>query len=234
MRWITGCLLVTSIVLAQPEASKLDASLLAAAGEGKAASVRALLKQGANPNAVSAEGSTLTALMLASRGGHTLTVKALLDAGAKVNMKADVASGAAGVNEGVTALMLAAASGNPSTVQALLDRKADFDAKATYRVTADNGETRLGGSRPVLMHAASTPVLKLLAEHGADLRVTGGDGTTLLMHAAEHLDPEAVRYLLSKGLDPRAHNQKGQTALDLAKEAGKTGNAAVLEEALKH
>ena len=61
------------------------------------ASVKALLKQGANPNSKTQEGQTV--LMIAAEKGHLGIVSALIKAKAKVNARA---------NNGDTALMLAA------------------------------------------------------------------------------------------------------------------------------
>jgi ankyrin repeat protein len=63
------------------------------------------------------DGNSLTALMLAARGGLSSVVRLLLDAGAKVDATAAVAVGISGVNDGLTALMEAAASGDAATVQ---------------------------------------------------------------------------------------------------------------------
>jgi ankyrin repeat protein len=228
-RSILSFVLLTTVpwVQAAP-ASKLDAALLSAAEKGDAATVRVLLKRGADANAAKPEGNTLSALMLAARGGHAQVVRLLLENGADVNATASVIVGVAGVNEKVTALMMAAMSGDAPTVKLLLDRKADPNAKAVFTVTDPEGKVQVAGWRPVLMHATNLKVLELLTESGADLSTADRDGNSVLMYAAQHLDSAAVSYLLKKGLDPKARNKNGQTAFDLAKEAGKSDNAALL------
>jgi ankyrin repeat protein len=211
---------------------RLNASLIAASERGNVATVRSLLKSGASPNAANSEGNTLTALMLAARGGHASVVRLLLEAGADANATATVPAGVSSGNEGLTALMQAVASGDITTVELLLTRKADPNAKATYIVTDSQGATNAAGCRPVIMHAVNFAVLRLLAEHGADLHIKDCDGNSVLMFAAEHLDAPAVRYLLSKGLDPQQRNSKGLTALDLAKQAENSRNVEILEKAL--
>jgi ankyrin repeat protein len=62
---------------------KLDDAVVVAADHGNLTEVRSLLKRGASPNGVNSEGSTLTALMSAARGGRANVVRALLEAGAK-------------------------------------------------------------------------------------------------------------------------------------------------------
>ena len=60
----------------------------------------------------------LTSLILVSTEGHTVIVQALLDAGAKVNAKADT---------GMTSLMGAAWEGHTETVKVLLQAGAHAD-----------------------------------------------------------------------------------------------------------
>jgi serine/threonine-protein phosphatase 6 regulatory ankyrin repeat subunit B len=227
---VSTTLVSTIFSLQAASSAALDASLLSEAEAGNLAQVNSLLKRGANANAANSEGNTLTALMLAARGGHSGVVKSLLQAGAKVDAKAAVPVGASGVNEGLTALMQGAASGDEATVKLLIEYKADPNAKSAYKVTDPNGATHVAGSRPTIMNSANFAILRLLVEHGADLQVKDGDGNSLLMYAAEHLDRAAVEYLLSKGLEAGERNSKGLTALDLARLAEKPANVEALEK----
>ena len=234
MRKIARSLLAGATILCLQGApsSPLDARLLAAAEHGNATEARSLLGRGASPNAANTDGNTLTALMLASRGGHSSVVRILLAAGAKVEATAAVAVGASGVNEGLTALMEAAASGDTAAVELLLECKANPNAKSVFKVNRSSG-SRAENFLPLIMNSANLAVLRTLAEHGADLHVKNGDGDSVLMYAAEYLDPPAVQYLLSKGLDPHERNNEGKTALDLAREAGKGGSVEILEKAVR-
>ena len=230
MRGVAGFLVAVSILWTHAAScATLDSSLLTAAQEGNAPKIHSLLSRGANPNAANSDGNTLTALMLAARGGHSNAVRLLLEAGAKVQTTGAIAVGVSGVNEGVTALMEAAASGDPAIVELLLDHHADPNAAAVYEETDSAGATRVAGHRPVIMSAASFTVLRLLVEHGANLHTKDDDGNSVLMFAAEHLDPVGIRYLLAKGADAGERNRKGLPALDIARQAGKVEN----EEALK-
>lgn len=210
-------------------ASTLDRALIAAAQRGNTEHVRQLLAQGANPNAANTDGNTLTALIVASRGGHAGAVELLLKAGAKVDATASIVVGANGATEGITPLMAGAASGDVRTVELLLAHHADPNAASVSNETDDSGAVHVTGHLPVLFQAANFAVLKLLVEHGADVHAKDDNGNTILMHAAEDLDSAAVAYLLSKGCDPDEKNKNGQTAFDLATRAGKTDNAQLLK-----
>jgi ankyrin repeat protein len=58
--------------------------------------------------------------------------------------------------------------------------------------------------------------VKLLVEKGADVNATAEDGSTPLMLAALNEKQDVVDYLLAKGSQPGAKDEKGQTALDYA------------------
>lgn len=52
-------------------------------------------------------------------------------------------------------------------------------------------------------HSASTDVLTMLLDHGADLNATGPKGERVLFHAADARNWQAVLLLLERGADPR-------------------------------
>ena len=75
MRGVAGFLVAVSILWTHAAScATLDSSLLTAAQEGNAPKIHSLLSRGANPNAANSDGNTLTALMLAARGGHSNAV----------------------------------------------------------------------------------------------------------------------------------------------------------------
>jgi ankyrin repeat protein len=116
------------------------------------ATVKQLLKAGANPNAA-ARVDGVTPLSLACIEADPEIVDVLLKAGADVN---------ATLTDGATPLMTASASGNVPVVRALLEHGAAIDAKESH------GQTALmfaaGGNRAA--------VIRLLTEHGADSAIT--------------------------------------------------------------
>src|SRR5512138_2050405 len=93
---------------------------------------------------------------------------------------------------GITPMSLACENGNPDIVRALL--KAGADANQTL----SNGET------PLMMAARTgrVQILDVLLANGASIDAKEKlRGTTALMWAAANANPDAVRYLISKGAD---------------------------------
>lgn len=67
-------------------------------------------------------------------------------------------------------------------------------------------------SGPILTVSRDLEVIKVLVEHGADIRAANVSGSTVLHHFAG-LDVEIVRYLLAKGADIQARDNAGRTPL---------------------
>jgi len=61
------------------------------------------------------------------------------------------------------------------------------------------------------------PAVKFLVEElGADVNVRDHNGYTPLHHAASRGDNDLIKYLVSKGADPKAVSRTGQTTVDMA------------------
>jgi ankyrin repeat protein len=61
------------------------------------------------------------------------------------------------------------------------------------------------------------PAVKFLVEElGADVNARDHNGYTPLHHAASRGDNELIKYLISKGADPKAVSRTGQTTVDMA------------------
>lgn len=172
--------LLGAVVSAQTEPSR-DA-LFAAIRRGSVPDTDRLLKAGASPNIVDADGTP--ALMAATLFGDADLVKLLLDRGADPNR--------AGVG-GTTALTWAVP--HIAKVRLLLDHGANIHAQA------DTGRT-------AFLVAASYPrtveLLRLMLERGADLRARDRASATALDLAVRSADVDVVRFLVERGLDLNA------------------------------
>jgi ankyrin repeat protein len=150
--------------------------LIQASRSGDTPLIDLLLKSGAKATLAHPDGET--ALMAAARTGRLDAVRLLIEANSDVN---------ATTYQQETALMWAAAEGHADVVNALLDAKADPNRKA--RVTTI--EERKHADHPTggftaLMFAVRNgheAVARVLAQRGADLNVTNGDGVTALIVA---------------------------------------------------
>jgi ankyrin repeat protein len=190
---------------------------------------------GAGRGAAPAAGGP-SALMLAVGSNHYELAAHLLDLGADPNASA----------QGWTALHQItwmrkpgqgsngpgpAGSGNMDSlelVRRLAEYGADLNARMTRRAPAGTTALNMIGATPFLMAArtADAPLMRLLAELGADPLLTNEDGTTPLMVAAglgvhspgedpgtEREALEAVKVALALGGDVNAIDKNGDTAM---------------------
>jgi ankyrin repeat protein len=213
-------LLATLLLAAVATAAEADLRLADAARNQDRQAVRLLLKQGADVNARTHDGST--ALLWASHWNDLETADLLIRAGADVNAANDLrttplslactnASAAlvqrllsAGANPntpiatGETPLITCAGSGHVDAVGALIDRGADVNAKETSQ------------HQTALMWAAAerhADVVKTLIAHGADLQARTKRGFTALHFAARAGDQASAQLLLAAGTDINIRSQ---------------------------
>lgn len=210
---------------------KMAQELFLAIDHRDTATVKALLKQGADPN--SRNGLTFTPLYLASASHQPEVMNALLEAGADPNADstygtpltfAAVGGNALGAKvlmgkgvdvnvtrfDGMTVLMMASSTGAPEIVSELLARKADVKAANESGATALMIAARNGNAK----------VADLLIEAGSDVNVTDKEQQTPLMAAAMNGRPEIVQALLKSGANVNARDAKGRTAVILAASYG--------------
>ena len=195
-------------------AAQMERPLVEAARNRDLARVRALLREKTDVNAPSSDGST--ALLWAVHRDDVGIADLLIRAGADANSANDyrvtplsaactnanvvmverlLAAGAnpeTPIGTGETPIMMCSATGSVGAVQALIARGASVNAaEPSLRQTA-------------LMWATAerhTDVVRLLIEHGADVRAATRHGFTALHFAAREGDVEIARMLLAAGVD---------------------------------
>ncbi len=193
--------------------------LMAAASANRVATVKLLLTRGADVNATSSDGAS--ALMAASFGGYRQTADLLLAGGANVNSEDSA---------GRTPIMAAALSGNPDIGQALIAKKANIQAEdkggsTALTYAAANGhlafvqlmlKAGLKKNPDVSMAYAArgcnTGIVRALLDNGAKVTATV-EGSPALSLASAGNCLETAEFLITKGADVNAADDKGMTAM---------------------
>jgi hypothetical protein len=168
--------------------------------------VSQLLERGFDPNTPDPNGQV--GLFLALRAESHKAAEALW--GSK-ELKVDAANG-----HGETPLMMAALRGATVWCERLVGRGAAINRE---------------GWTP-LHYAASGPeprAVALLLERGAHVDAPAPNGNTALMMAARYGPEESVTLLLQREADTRLRNQRGMTAADFARGAGREALALRLD-----
>jgi ankyrin repeat protein len=217
-----------------------DDSLLTAARQGNVASMRALLKEKANPNITEPDGTT--PLHYAVRENNVEAVDLLLAARADAR---------AANRYGVTPLWVACTNGNASIIERLIKAGADpnaanpegetplMTAARTGRVEAVRmllvhgatvDEKEQWRSQTALMWAAAennAAVVNALVEAGADVSTRTPSGFDALLFAVRAGSAEAVEALLHAGADASdVIRPTGPAPRSAAPRPGPPGNAA--------
>lgn len=110
------------------------------------------------------------------------------------------------------ALMMASLKGHADQVRRLIERGAQVNKPGwTPLHYAASNE-----------HPQSVDIVRLLLEHHAYIDAASPNGTTPLMMAARYGLPDLVDLLLEEGADPLLRNEQGLTAIDFARQAGRT------------
>lgn len=214
--------------------------LMSASAKGSAGVVEALLRGGAKVDAADREGRT--ALMAAAEEGREDVVELLLAGGADVQRKD---------KGGNNALQVAIGSNHPAIVKILMAKSPAPDLRALRSAlgNCDAGlvETLLSigvapnagpGENPPLLAAVGTCGNKVLltrrmVEAGARVNDRDPRGKTPLMEAARWSgadSTEVATYLLVRGADPGARDEKGLTPWRIAMLSGHNATAKALEK----
>ncbi len=206
--------------------------------------VQYLLKRGANVNAKNI--SNVTALLLASRLGHTDIVQLLCERGADVKQATFM---------GNTALHAAAREGHLQIVNLLCENGADVNAKGRPDSERDTSKTsmegrsgfleslhtnsplssnRFGRANTELAHLGAgstaiveaaygghTSVVEFLLIRGANMEQSDNNHRhTVLLAAASKGHESTVRFVLNAGASVNASDENNMTALHLAVQNG--------------
>jgi uncharacterized protein len=182
----------------------LDDELLEAAKTSNLEAVTAALEKGANVDARDS-GFGRTALMMASMHSAIPIMRALLDAGARVNLQAVL---------GETALILAASGRGGESIKLLLARSADPNLADREKKTPLMWMVDTQFHRGVDTSGSIAP----LVEAGARINDLDAAGRTVLMWAVTGLDsfdvrPTVLAKLVEHGADVSATDSKGETAM---------------------
>jgi ankyrin repeat protein len=178
--------------------------MIAARQPSGAATVKLLLKQGANPNPSAHPDTASSPLLEAATAGNAESMQTLLDHGARLREDAQ------------EVLTLSVFSACPKCVDLTVARVTDKDVyTGSLEDTAVLGDTRS---------------VQLMLDRGADVKAYDVLGRTALMYAAasDVLPLETVKLLVARGADVNARSRHpksgdtGLTALDMAERHGKT------------
>jgi ankyrin repeat protein len=203
------------------------------------AKTRLLLEAGADVHVRSKRGATPMSVAVTTFGS-TPVLKLLTAKGAEPQDQLMVAVAQKGDLEAIQFLLgigVSPGDANSATLfAAVLGR-----CEACVRLLLDRGAPAngvRGNGGGVLNETAkrAMPELsQLLLQHGASLEARDREGFTLLMQAVLSMEAAAdrdrmVTWLLSKGVDPNATNDRGETAYQLA---ARMGSASTLELLVK-
>ena len=148
--------------------------LIKAINDGDLLAVQSLLNQGVDVNSKAKGGKKSTALIAASRNGHLVLVKELIDRNANVDLED---------KSGLTALMIAASRGNDGIVKTLLHSNAEVDKQDN-----DSGMTAL----MLAVRENNIRSARLLLENGANATIENKEGKTAIDFAQDKEDFKAM------------------------------------------
>ena len=177
-------------------------SITDAAKTGDLATLRRLLDEGVNPDAV--DWIDTPALNIALRAGQVAAAKLLIERGASVRLQ---------IRDRETPLIEASQLGNIEIMQMILNRGCDVNVLDYSRRTA-------------LSHAANKgkrDIVHLLLKAGAEVNAKDMVGATPLMYACDNGNIEIVKLLLDHGAEINiTTTEGGYSPLKCASDKGHT------------
>jgi ankyrin repeat protein len=191
------------------------------------AKTRLLLDAGADVKVIGKRGATPMSVAVTA-DGSTPVLKLLIAKGAQPEDRLMTPVAQKGDLEAIRFLLsIGVHAGDATTLSAAVLGRCE----PCVRLLVENGASATGagpGGSGVLSQTAKTAMPELsqfLLDHGASLDSKDREGFTLLMQAVLSMAAPAdrdrmVRWLLSKGVDPNATNDRGDTAYQLAARVG--------------
>lgn len=175
-----------------------------------AATVRALLRRGFDPNTPDPKG--VHGLYTALQEGSLKVAEVLIDwPRTNVEWRSP---------KDESPLMMAALKGHTALVRKLIERDAHVNKTgwAPLHYAATGGHLQ---------------VIALLLEHHAFIDAESPNKTTPLMMAAHYGSPQAVKLLLDEGADPTLRNELGLSAVDFAQRGNRRDAAEMIAAAIR-
>src|SRR5579872_4247273 len=201
---------------------------------------RLLLDRGADVNLRGKGGATPMSVAVTTFGS-TPVLKLLMAKGAKPEDRLMVAVAQKGDLEAIRYLLSVGVSpggADSATVFAAITGRCDECVRLLVDKGAPVKGTRLpgGGVLNETAKRAMPELSQFLLNHGASLDAKDREGFTLLMQAVLSMEPAADRdrmvdWLLGKGVDPNAKNDRGDTAYLLAARMGSPSTLPLLVKA---
>ena len=213
--------IVTGLLGMMEDTQKQDA-LVRAAHRGEDAVVERLLAAGVDRDGVGSEALPSirvlwrnTALIACARNGHLPVLALLLRVGADVNKAGFL---------GERPLHVAAGNGHAAFVERLLQAGAAVNAQDDFGDTALSYAVIRGHENIVKI------LLERLLQEGANVNARNEDGGTALHSAVLEGHENIVAMLLDAGADTTLTDNEDQTALQIAKQEGRSRIVALLGE----
>jgi ankyrin repeat protein len=200
------------------------------------AKARMLVDAGADVNAKGKRGATPMNVAVTTFGS-TPVLKLLVSKGAQPEDRMMTLGAAKGDLEAIQYLLsigLSPDDANGTTVSTAITARCEACARLLIEKGAPvNAVRTTGGLLNDTAKRAMPELSQFLLDHGASLESKERENFTLLMQAVVAMEPAAsrdrmVEWLLSKGVDPNARNDRGDTAYQLAARVGVPSTLEVL------
>jgi ankyrin repeat protein len=204
------------------------------------AKTRLLLEAGADVK-VKGKGGATPMSVAVTTFGSTPVLKLLKARGAEPGDRLMVSAAQKGDLEAIQFLLsigVRPGGADSATLFAAVIGRCEACARLLVEKGAPANGVRLNGGGVLNETAkrAMPELSQLLLDHGASLDARDREGFTLLMQAVLSMEAPAnrdrmVRWLIAKGVDPNATNDRGETAYQLAARMGSTSTLELLRQA---